>query len=351
MARRTTVAIRGNAFEINGRPTYEGRTWRGRKIEGLLMNSRMVQAIFDDLNPATRSRWAYPDGPWDAERNVREFLAAMPSWRRAGLLAITVNLQGGSPTGYSQDQPWHNSAFDEGGALRPDYLWRLERVLDRADELGMAVIVGYFYFGQDERLRDESAVVRAAEAVTDWLLEKRYTNVLVEIANEVDVPRYEHAILRPARCSELIRLVRERSRGRVRSPAGRLLVSTSLGGGAVPTEAIAEESDFVLLHGNGVNEPDGIRRQIAAARAVRTFRGQPVLYNEDDHFDFDQPDNNFLAAVGEYASWGYFDYRFDGEGFDEGYQSLPANWGVSSRRKRGFFRLLAEMTGAGADGE
>jgi len=347
----TVVSIQDGGFAINGRPTYAGRSWKGHRIEGLLFNSRMVQATFDDLNPDTRSRWAYPDGPWDAERNVREFLAAMPSWRKAGLLAFTINLQGGSPMGYSKDQPWHNSAFDESGGLRPEYLSRLERVLGRADQLGMVVIVGYFYFGQDERLRDEAAVVRGAEGATDWLLEKGYANVLVEIANEVDVPRYEHARLQPPRCPELIRLVQERSRGRVRSPAGRLLVSTSMSGAAIPTEAITEASDFLLLHGNGVKEPDGIRRQIAAARAVRTFRGQPVLYNEDDHFDFDRPDNNFLAAVREYVSWGYFDYRFDGEGFDEGYQSVPANWGISSERKRGFFRLLAEMTGSSAEGE
>ena len=36
------------------------------------------------------------------------------------------------------------------------------------------------------------------------------------------------------------------------------------------------------------------------------------------------------------------------EGFDEGYQSVPVNWGISSNRKRGFFTLLAEMTGGEA---
>ncbi|MGE3819761.1 MAG: hypothetical protein AB7I30_10015, partial [Isosphaeraceae bacterium] len=70
---RTEVSIRGDAFLINGKPTYEGRVWNGRPIEGLLLNSRMVQATFDDLNPETRGRWAYPDtGVWDAERNTRE---------------------------------------------------------------------------------------------------------------------------------------------------------------------------------------------------------------------------------------------------------------------------------------
>src|SRR2546426_6820568 len=166
--RKTSVSIVGEEFFINGQPTYKGRTWQGRKIQGLLLNSRMVKGIFDDRNPGTVKLWAYPDtGKWDAERNTREFLDAMPEWRRHGLLAFTINLQGGSPQGYSKDQPWHNSAIETDGSLRPDYLARLERILDKADQLGMVVILGYFYFGQDQRLRDEAAVLGAADNATD----------------------------------------------------------------------------------------------------------------------------------------------------------------------------------------
>jgi len=97
--RKTLVSIVGDQFYLNGEPTYQGRTWNGHKLEGLLLNSRMVQGIFDDLNAETVNRWAYPDtGVWDAERNTREFIAAMPAWRAHGLLAFTINLQGGSVT-------------------------------------------------------------------------------------------------------------------------------------------------------------------------------------------------------------------------------------------------------------
>lgn len=348
MNHATTIGIDRSAFLINGQPTYAGRSYNGHTIEGLLMNSRMVQGIFDDRNPATRGMWNYPDGPWDPERNTAEFIAAMPAWRRAGLLSFTINLQGGSPQGYSKEQPWHNSAFEADGSLRADSMARLERILDRADQLGMAPIVGFFYFGQDERLADEAAVVRAVDNATSWLLDKGYTHVLVEIANEVNIPRYEHAILRADRCHELIERVQQRSTGRLPTPAGRLLVSTSMGGGAIPPEAIIAASDFLLLHGNGVSQPARIRAMVEACRARPSYRGQPIVFNEDDHFDFDAPDNNMLAAVSAYASWGYFDYRMAGEGFDEGYQSVPVNWGISSERKRGFFGLLARITGAGA---
>ena len=113
------VTIRGEDFLFDGRPTLEDRAWNGIRLVGLLPNSRMVQGIFDDLNPQTVSQWAYPDTKkWDAERNTREFIAATPEWRSYGLLAITLNLQGGSPQGCSKHQPWHNSAFEADGSLR-----------------------------------------------------------------------------------------------------------------------------------------------------------------------------------------------------------------------------------------
>jgi hypothetical protein len=340
--RQTTVAIDGERFLINGRPTYDGRTWRGHRIEGLLMNSRMVQGIFDDLNPDTRAQWAYPDtGTWDPERNTREFIAAMPEWRRRGLLGITLNFQGGSPQGYSQSQPWHNSAFDADGSLRPAYAQRLERILDRADELGMAVILGYFYFGQDQRLAGDEAVRRAVRNATGWLHDRSYRHVLVEIANECDNRAYDQPLIRAPRVHELIDLVKSITRDGYRFP-----VSVSFNGGSIPTPNVVAAADFILIHGNGVGDPDRLARMVREVRTVQGYRPMPIVFNEDDHFDFDKPRNNFAAAVGEYASWGYFDYRMKGEGFDEGYQSVPVNWGISSARKRGFFTLLQEITGA-----
>jgi hypothetical protein len=89
--RRTELTIQGDAFYIDGRPTYAGRTFNGKRIEGLLMNARVVQGIFDDLNPETSSRWVYPDTKrWDPDRNTSEFVAAMPEWKRHGVLAFTI---------------------------------------------------------------------------------------------------------------------------------------------------------------------------------------------------------------------------------------------------------------------
>ena len=77
----TRISIDGQKFLINGVPLHQGRTYKGKPVEGLLFNCRMVQAIFDDENPETAGNWAYPDtGKWDPERNVDEFIAAMPDY-------------------------------------------------------------------------------------------------------------------------------------------------------------------------------------------------------------------------------------------------------------------------------
>jgi hypothetical protein len=336
--RRTEVSIQGDRFFLNGKPTYRGRSYKGMKIEGLLMNVRAVQGIFDDLNPETRGRWAYPDtGKWDPDRNTRELVAALPEWRRHGVLAVTINLQGGSPEGYSKAQPWENSAIDPEGNLRGEYMDRLAVILDRADELGMVVIVGYFYFGQDRRVQDEAAVRSAVSNATTWLLDHGYRNILVEVNNESNVA-YHHDILKPARVDELIEMVKGTQRNGHRLPAG-----TSYGGGAPATANVIKASDFLLLHGNGPDNPARIREMIQHTRKVETYRSMPVLINEDDHFRFAEPDNNMLTALSEYVSWGFFDPGKND--YSNGFQCPPVNWSINTDLKKQFFAAAKEVTG------
>jgi hypothetical protein len=338
--RKTLVEIKGDQFYINGRPTYEKRYWKGLKIEGLLLNSRMVQGIFDDLNPETVGNWVYPDTKrWDPERNTNEFVKNMKKWRQCGLLSFTINMQGGSPQGYSQAQPWYNSGYYEDGSLRPEYMNRLENILDMADNLGMVPILGLFYFGQDEKLKDEKAVINAVNNMIDWLFLHKYRNVLIEINNECNI-KYDHEILKPERVHELIGLVKSRKENGYRFYAG-----TSYGGGFIPLSNVVSSSDFILMHGNGVTEPSRILEMINKVRNVEGYTAKPILFNEDDHFDFDKDQNNFVSALKGYASWGYFDYRMKDEVYKDGYQSVPVDWGTNSARKKAFFKILREITG------
>jgi hypothetical protein len=349
--RQTEVSIKGSHFLINGTPTYRGVTWKnpeGKPIpmEGLLMNARVVQGIFDDLNPETRERWAYKDtGKWDPERNTDEFIQAMKSWRQHGLLAFTVNLQGGSPEGYSKDQPWINTAFDAKGNLREPYMNRLARILKRADELGMVAIIGYFYFGQDERLDDEAAVKNAVDQATKWLLTQKWKNVLIEINNECDSNSYSHPVLKPKRVHELIEQVKS-----TKVDGRRLLVSTSYQGGRLPGKQVVDTSDYVLIHGNGVKDIQKMEQLIKKTRQLVGANLKPILNNEDDspwlnkQQGFGEQGNNMIVSIENGVSWGYFDFRKKSEPFEEGFQNPLVDWKIQSERKKQFFQLLKKVT-------
>jgi len=346
-SRATSIDIAGNEFFINGKVTYPGRSFRGRKTQGLLFTSRMVNCIVNDQNPETRGMWAYRDGPWDPERNTSEFIAALPSYRAHGLTSVAFNIQGGSVMGYGWHQPWHTSGYTPDGHILPDYRARLLRVLDALDANGMAAVLGMFYIGATPALTDEAAVIRACDEITDIVCGGGYTNVIIEVGNEVDIPRWPFEIIKPARSHELVARIQQRSQGKVKSKAGRLLVSTSFTtrAGELPQQLL-QAADYVLFHGNGLATPDMVHARCKSIRGQAGYRGQPLLINEDDHFDFDKPENNMTAAIEEYCGWGFFDYRQIRERFEDGYQSLPVDWTINSPRKKGFFSLLAEATGS-----
>ena len=342
----TRISIEGQKFLIDGVPIHQGRSYKGHPVEGLLFNCRMVQAIFDDENPETAGNWAYPDtGKWDPERNINELIAALPEYLAHGCTAITVNLQGGMPiTKTERVQPWVNTAIDPKGELKPDYMDRLLRLLNAADDLGMIVIVGYYYFGQDKFVDDEEAIRRGTVNASRWLLETGLENILVEINNESDVPLYVHDILKPPRVHELIGLARSQEKdGR------RLIVSTSFTGGSfhgsiakgIPTEAALEQSDYALVHTNR-HDTLGTRQVVEGVRQMAAYKARPmpVVINEDSISVA-----NLFAAVEVYAPWGYYDQGDNN--YRDGYQSPPVNWRINTPEKKRFFDGVAEIAGAG----
>jgi len=296
---RTHVGIRGGKWLINGQITYPGSA-----AEGLLMNVRMVNAVFEDANRAE----------FEPDANLQEFLDALPDYVAHGVRAFTICLQGGFP-GYEGAV---NSAFEFDGTLRDSYMLRVARVIDACDRAGAAVILGCFYQRQDQILRDEEAVRGGLAKLLGWLAARPYRNVLLEIANEFPHGGFDHPILgTPAGQVELLALA-ERL-------APNLLVSTSGIGDGRLHEDVAAASDFLLVHFNGV-APNDIPPRIAALRRF----GKPIVCNEDDKTGADAARAARLS-VGAGASWGFmheavnqrFPFQFDGRADDpEVYDTL-----------------------------
>ncbi len=359
----TTVSISGTELQTDGAPTYPGRIFEGHKIQGMLFNVRAVQATFDDANPETVAHWTYPDtGQWDPDRNTDELCAALPSWRTHGVLALTVNLQGGGPLYVPEIyQRYENNGFTAAGDLKTAHAERMSRVLACADELGMVVIVGLFYWMQMLKMDGEAAIWRAADQALSYLEDTQRRNILVELANVVDVVvrQTPYDIFGWDRVHEMI--------ARLRAAHPSLLYSTSGGGAKVetgagmPSAAAVEEADFVLLHRNGTRPPQ-LAAAIQGVQAMPADQAapKPIVSNEDS-----PAVPNMDAAWQPGASWGYYDQGFEGQGDDpyvhyaprprknvgpladlNGFQTPPVNWTINTLFKRAFFRRVAEVTGA-----
>ncbi len=270
--RQTRVAIKKDQWFFNDAVTY-----RGAKAEGRLMNVRMVNAVFEDVNR--------PE--FQADANTDRFLKALPDYVRHGMRAFTLNLQGGAP-GYEGAV---NSAFDAGGNLRGSYLRRVRRVIEACDRLGAVVILGCYYQRQDQILKNEDAVRAGIVNVTQWLKGCGFTNVVLEIANEFGHGGFDHQLLRTAAGQvELIKLAKKAHPD--------LLVSTSgLGDGAVPRD-VARASDFILIHFNGTKLGDIPAR----IKALKDF-GKPIVCNEDTKSG-DAGARAAETCVANGASWG-----------------------------------------------
>lgn len=288
----TRISIQNGEWLINGQVTYPKA-----RAEGLLMNVRMVNAVFEDRNR--------PD--FDPEANTDRFIAAIPDYVAHGVRAFTICLQGGMP-GYEGAL---NSAFDQDGTLRPAYLRRVSKVVEACDQNGAAVILGCYYQRQDQVLKDEAAVRAGVVNVVTWLRKSEYTNVLLEVANEFGHGGFNHTLLKsPHGQIELIRLAKREW--------PELLVSTSGVGDGRLTESVARASDFVLIHFNGV----AVNQIPGRIGALKSF-GMPIVCNEDDKTG-EEAARAAAAAVAAGASWGlmlerqnqHFPFHFSGRNDD-----------------------------------
>lgn len=285
---QTKVAIIDGKWHIN-----EDITYREAKAEGLLMNVRMVNAVFEDTKR--------PD--FDPQENTDRFITQIPDYVAYGVRAFTLSLQGGMP-GYEGAV---NSAFSPDGSLRASYLARVKRVIAACDNSGVAVILCCYYQRQDQILKDDEALRHGVVNVANWIKACGFTNVMMEIANEYGHGGFDHTMLKSDEgIAELIELAHKTFPG--------LLVSASGGGSGRAGNPVAKTADFVLIHFN--NTP--VERIPARVAEMKKF-GKPVVCNEDDKVG-KLGAKAAEVSVSQGCSWGlmakevnqYFPFEFKG---------------------------------------
>lgn len=292
-APQTRIALEHGRWLINGRLTNPNSA-----AEGLLMNVRMVNAVFED-------RAKHPE--FDPDANTARFIAIIPDYVAHGVNAFTICLQGGMP-GYEGAL---NSAFEPDGGLRPEYLARVERVIRACDQHGAAVILGLYYQRQSSLLRDEAALRAGVVNAARWVRERGFENVLLEIANEYPHPGFAHGLIRnPKGQAGLIRLARQ-------TAPGLLISASGYGDGRIDRE-VAEAADFLLPHWNGTK----LEQVFSRIEVLKQF-GKPIVANEDAKIGAEAA-AALRASVENGASYGLmleqhnqrFPFHFDGAADD-----------------------------------
>lgn len=289
--RKTVVTLDGVDFMINGQKTYSEVPDHKGQGRGLLMNARFIQGIFDDANGRDRyGRFGFES--YDPDEQTNRLIEALPEWYAYGLRGFTVGIQGGGPCFTTDNETISNNPYGKDGlSLDPAYANRLDRLITGADDLGMVVIVSLLYGAQTARLQDGRAVRNAIKTAANFLRDQGYTNVIIEVANEYNVPQFkEHDLIyRSEGIAAMIDYAREAS--------GGMLVGSSPMGNFVDQE-VCQVSDVVFLHGNGCSR-QALYKIIQEAKKYAPDK--PIVINEDS-----QAIGNMAVAVREGVSWGYY---------------------------------------------
>lgn len=318
---KTKLSIQGDRFFLNGRLTYSELPGCPVSYQGLLLNARLIQGVFDDsMAPERFNRF---NRIFDAEQNTDALIAALPAWYACGLRAFTVGFQGGGPCFTLDNGTIGNNPYSpDGMEIDPAYLARMKRIIEAADQLGMVVIVSLLYGSQCRFFEDDGAVRRAVQTACGWLRGLSPSNVILEVANEFDFAAFDgHPLIQDAgSMAELLDMARRAS--------GGLPVGCS-GSGGYFSQAVAEASDVILVHGNGQSRQQ-FANLLKKALAVKPRR--PVLCNEDS-----QALGNLAVALRYGVSWGYYNNMTK--------QEPPTPWGIEPGADSFFARRMAMALG------
>ena len=319
---KTSISIENESFLINQKLTYSEINTSKPESHGMIMNARFIQGIFDDsVEPDRFARWGCSE--WDPAVNTQSLVDALPEWYGYGLRAFTVGFQGGGPCFTTSNDTIDNNPFGEDGTkLDPAYATRMDTLIKGADEQGMAVIVSYFYGSQARRLKDVHSVRNAVIGASKFLKEGGYTNVLIEVANEMNISAFkDHPIIyEPEGMTSLIDLARKVS--------GGMAVGCS-GGGGYRNYTVAEASDYILIHGNGQTR----QKYYTMIEEIKSWQqNKPIVCNEDS-----AALGNLGVAFKTKTSWGYYNNMTK--------QEPPADWGVTKGEDTFFAHRMAEGIG------
>lgn len=296
--------------------TYSGSAHQP-DAAGRLMNLRIAQALFHD-------EWL-TESTIDPDKNTGRVIAALDTYKKYGVLAISISLQCGNP-GYNREVPeikrtnsakagpekgFLCGAFLPDGSMKKPWQDRLLRLARTVDQHGMILDLMYFYQSQDEVLKDPASIRNAVKNATDFIIDNNLRNVIIEIANEQDTRGWDHDRYVERDMGRLIEIARQRFTEKKAS--FRVPISASSGATMKLFDSTIVHADLTIVHGNNKAPKDKGDRM--KELFLDTKAPGPILMNEDDNGRATSNENlakelascDTVWAAG--GSWGYMPWR------------------------------------------
>jgi hypothetical protein len=287
----------------------------------------------------------------DIEKNREDFMENLSGWQAAGVNMVTLGLQSPSPFGEyykkareqnkSKNIAFESSALKSDGSLDFVCLKSAGRIIEAANRAGLLVLVNIFSASCEDIFEDEFAVIDGAFNAADWLIEKKFPNVMVNIT-DISHTFYKSSVLGGG-AVKLLKSLKERSGGRLILGAG---IKSFKNIAANFLADYIEHSDFVPIYSNTENAKSQFNTKkmlgdISHLQKAMKERGAdvPIIVAKGDDLSEKYNSygkNNLAEALENGVSWCYYDR--------EGFVVMPIDWNKnSSAEKRRFFETAENI--------
>ena len=328
----TNIKIINNKFYINDIAANRGNFLSEGKLIG----------IYTDM-------CVFFDNHFDIAKNKRGFIENLTDWKKSGVNLITVGLQSPNPfeeyykkareQDKSKDISFNSSALNPDGSLNFDYLENAEEIIKAADNLGFAVLVNILSSACEDIFDDEFAILNGVFNAVDWLLDKNFSNVLVNLT-DISHTFYKSSVLNGGRIINILKSVREKVKDNIICGAGIKSFTN------ISEKNIGEYikmSDFIPFYSkpkhNTIKMLDNIYFFKSKLREINIDREVPIIMAKGDDLSEKYNSygkNNLIEALENGVSWCYYDR--------DGFIIFPVDWDKnSSLEKRRFFENVGNL--------
>ncbi|MCL1858504.1 MAG: hypothetical protein FWF92_04650 [Oscillospiraceae bacterium] len=286
----------------------------------------------------------------DCDKNKKDFIKNLIEWRKSGINLITVGLQSPNPFEEyykkvrNQDKSkkilFNSSALKSNGSLDFDYLENAEEIIKSADNLGFIVLLNILSPSCENIFEDEFAIITGIFNIIDWILNKKFSNILVNIT-DISHTFYKSSVLNNNRIIDILKSVKNKVENNLILGAG---IKSFANLNAKKLEDYIESSDFIPVYANYTKSNHNTKKMLENIyffnKLMReTGREVPVIMAKGDNLDEKYNSygkNNLIESLENNISWCYYD--------KDGFVILPVDWDKnSSPEKKRFFDIVENM--------